>query len=89
MKKCKYAAKYKGLRRPKCGCDDCWDIWQRRRKSHEVWVVTGHSGLYVDFRYTKKDMIRHHCQSLGYITWKQAYAKGDRVIKSKLYLYAK
>ena len=27
--KCSYAAKYKGIRQPKCGCIECWDIYMR------------------------------------------------------------
>jgi hypothetical protein len=45
-----------------------------------VWVVMGVHGLYVDFRFTKKEMIRHHCDTLG-CTWDAARAKGDKAVK--------
>lgn len=25
--KCSYTRKYKGIRQPKCGCIECWDIY--------------------------------------------------------------
>jgi len=45
-----------------------------------VWAVIGNCGLYVDFAYTRKDMIENHCSSLGR-TWEYCRKKGDRCIK--------
>lgn len=56
-----------------------------KAKKENVWIVTSKNhGAYVDFRFTKRDMIRHHCETLGYVKWKDAYAKGDRCVKATI-----
>lgn len=54
---------------------------------HKAWIVVGVHGPYVDWRLTRKEMIEHHCLSLGLEKngrpdWRQAKAKGDRCIKA-------
>lgn len=59
-------------------------------KAEKVWVVVGKDGeAYVDFRYTRKDMKQHHCDTLGYMSWKEASAKGDRCVQATLKLEMK
>jgi hypothetical protein len=55
-----------------------------KRKKEIVWIVVGRYGAYIGFWYTKKDAIQGHIDDLGYMKWKQAYDKGDRVIKAIL-----
>ncbi len=47
------------------------------------WIIVGVNGAYEDWKLTKREMIRHHCQSLG-INWTQARYKGDRAVKCSI-----
>jgi len=52
----------------------------------KVWVVydTVQKLEFVDYRYTRKDMKQHHCDTLGLMSWKEAAAKGHVCIKATL-----
>lgn len=34
--KCSYAARYKGVVMPRCGCRVCWDKWEEQKLSRET-----------------------------------------------------
>ncbi|MCC6447553.1 MAG: hypothetical protein IT215_02585 [Chitinophagaceae bacterium] len=55
------------------------------KKKEQVWIVINKvHGAYVDYRYTRKEMKRHHCDTLGYMHFDEAKAKGDRCVKAVL-----
>lgn len=53
-------------------------------KKEDIWIVVGHHGAYVDYRYTRKQMKQHHCDTMGYNHFDEAKAKGDKCIKAVL-----
>lgn len=57
---------------------------RKKNKKHKVWIIVGTQGSYVGWHFTKKEMIQTHIDHLGYIKWKEAYAKGDRAVKATL-----
>lgn len=55
------------------------------KKTEKVWIVVNKNhGSYVDWRHTRKEMKRHHCETLGYMNFKEAQAKGDKCVKAIL-----
>lgn len=35
LKPCSYFPQYKGLRKPKCNCAPCWDLWVTKQRDKE------------------------------------------------------
>lgn len=48
------------------------------------WAIYGKGGLYVDWKFTRQDIINWHCQCLNK-TWEECRKKGDRAIKVEIY----
>lgn len=51
----------------------------------DAWIIVNDvNGPYVDYRFTKKEMIRHHLETMGHNSWKDAKSFGDRAVKVKI-----
>jgi len=60
-------------------------VMKKEWKEEKVWIVVNDRlGAYVDFRFTRKEMKRHHCETCGYMNFEEAEAKGDKCVRAIL-----